>query len=209
MNASRLLLVLLFLTLARPVAAQFPLYTGSLIGSLDVRATLTKVAENTFDFRYASDFHSVNSFPPSGLYDPLRGGYAYYFLYPPAGIASTIDGQFGSATDLDGEGVGDLNHYYAHWTGGSFRITQAPAGVLSLWAYEAIAVEVWRTDGSFAGRNIAGSVEGRAHLFGDTPTTIGQTTTWAVTPEPATWLLLSLGLLPLLRFRRRLDPTLG
>jgi len=177
-------------------------------------ATLTKVGDNAydFDFSWGLDYTIQNLFPPSGVYDPQLGGTPYYFLYPPGGFASQASGPFGLATDLTGYGYGSLNFYSAPYSfGGTFRINQTPGGPVTIWGYESIAMELYRPDGGFAGRNLVGSVEGTVNLFGDIPTTIDQSTSWNVTPEPPVWLLCLVGLLPVLGFHRhdrtQLDPV--
>jgi hypothetical protein len=197
MNNIRPLLVLLLLTIARPVGAQqIPHYY--LTGPIHVEATMTKVSETAFDFSYSiTPWMEMppNYIEPATQFDP---GHTWVYFPGPLGI-SAISGDFGLVTD----GFGNENYDVyaspvAFW--GGFQFQQAPHEPWSVFARGDILANV--TTGGQPNSE-GGTWSGSATIWGDVPQLVGESTTWAVTPEPPVWLLLGFGLLPVLKFRRR------
>jgi len=168
--------------------------------SVIANASLTKVADDTYDFSYGLFWnHPIppSAFPESGS-DPVTGVYSYFLPYQTA--YSSVEGHFGVPTDLTGQGFGYQDAYLVPAPQGSFRFNGTP-GVFNLTATQDIAVEYYTAGGDFITRDLVGTMTGSTHLFGALPANIGDTTEWAATPEPPTWMLLGtcLGLLLMIR----------
>jgi len=157
--------------------------------SVIANASLTKVADNTYDFNYSLSWDRVippSAFPQPGS-DPGSG--FTWFYYPYVQPSSHVEGHIGVPLDLTGSGYGSYESYFIPAPQGSFRFSGAP-GVLALGAFQDIAVEYYTAEGYFAGRDLVGTMQGGTNLYGTIPTGIGETTEWAATPEPASWMLL-------------------
>jgi hypothetical protein len=166
------------LAIAKPAAATFGPFTATFLAG----ANLKKLSADTYEFTYNCDFFDVT---PSSV----RSGEftVYCFPYPPSAITH-LTGDFGIPMD-DYYVYDEAGTYTSHSLFGQFRTTQAPRNPLLLSAEDEVEGDYWRDDGSYAGRDLVGSIRGSAHLFGSIPTNIGESTTWAVTPEPPSAIL--------------------
>ena len=183
----RLVIALIgLLVLAIPASSGAWIYVDANFG---VNASLTKVAADTYDFSY-NFLGWQNPIPPSTFpADFTQNGYNYYFS--PYQVAQTgVLGNFGVPTDLSGWGaITSNNSYFVPNPSGAFRMNQAPEGLFSLTAFQDIQLEVYDIYGFRVSRELVGTIQGSTHLFGPLPTGIGETTEWAATPEPPTWVL--------------------
>jgi hypothetical protein len=154
---------------------------------------MTKVGEDAFDFSYS--IWPLIEVPQPVEFAP--GRFRYYYLWPVGGSGTQITGDFGLVTDYWGiEHDGAYRTEYAF--GAAFHFQQAPHEPWSVFASGDLLTV---TDGQ--SNEYAGTWSGTATIWGAVPQFVGETTTWAVTPEPPAWILLGLGLLPVFKFRRR------
>jgi hypothetical protein len=172
--------------LAVPTSSWAWIYVDASFG---VNASLTKVADDTYDFSY-NMLGWQNAIPPSSFpVDFSQNGYSYEFS--PYQVAQTgVLGGFGVPTDQSGWGAITGNgSYFVPNPSGAFRMNQVPEGLFSLSATQDIQLEVYDAYGFRVSRELVGTIQGSTHLFGALPTGIGETTEWIVTPEPPTWVL--------------------
>ena len=176
----RWLPLVLLLGFAQPAQGQA---IGMFGGQVLAGVSLTKLGKNDYqlDFNWAWGGYS---FPTSATFPGYSVGYNLYAPSARGWLSGDLPGAY------------ELSEGYSFGFGGWAKFHAPPSSTVDVVASEDIE-GLFIFPGNVYSRFIAGELVGRTTLIGDIPTEIGQSATWAQTPEPATLCLLGLGLLAL------------